>query len=106
VPASLTIDDAIPCGLIVNELISNCFKHAFPGHSGGRIDVLFHPLEEEHFELVVQDNGIGLPEEVQAASPTSMGLTLVTNLVEQLGGDLTVERDHGTLFRLRFHRGE
>jgi PAS domain S-box-containing protein len=101
-PGTLTIEEAIPCGLIVNELISNSFKHAFGEQEEGLIEIRFQTVVGSVFEVVVRDNGIGFPDGVDFTSVASMGMTLINNLVEQLEGTITIERNHGTLFRLQF----
>jgi len=103
-PGTLTVDDAVPCGLIVNELLTNCLKHAFPGERTGEVDVTFRSLDSELFEIAVRDTGVGFPEDADYTQMPSMGMTLVTSLVEQLGGMLMLERGGGTMFRLRFPR--
>ncbi|PZV07453.1 MAG: hypothetical protein DCF22_21980 [Leptolyngbya sp.] len=103
VPVLLNIDQAIPCGLIVNELISNALKYAFPGDLQGKIRIHLHTVSPNQVELTIQDNGIGLPETVDWEYAQSMGLSLVHDLViEQLEGSLTVERNPGTTFRIQF----
>ncbi|HEY9906930.1 MAG TPA: histidine kinase dimerization/phosphoacceptor domain -containing protein, partial [Thermosynechococcaceae cyanobacterium] len=103
VPVLLNIDQAIPCGLIVNEIISNALKYAFPGDRQGKIRVHLHTASPNQVELTIQDNGIGLPETVDWEYAQSMGLSLVHDLViEQLEGSLTVERYPGTTFRIQF----
>jgi PAS domain S-box-containing protein len=101
-PITLTVDDAIPCGLIVNELVSNALKHAFHDRKSGLLEVQFRAIDPKTYELVVRDDGVGFPEGVDFASLTSMGMTLVTNLTEQLEGSMVLERGNGTVFRLRF----
>jgi PAS domain S-box-containing protein len=103
-PETLTVDDAVPCGLIVNELVSNALKHAFRGRESGVLEVQFRAIDQETFELVVKDDGVGFPEGVEFSSLQSMGMTLVTNLTEQLQGKIELERGNGALFRLRFPR--
>jgi PAS domain S-box-containing protein len=103
-PETLTVDDAVPCGLIVNELVSNSLKHAFRGRESGVLEVRFSVIDKDTFELVVKDDGVGFPEGINFSSLPSMGMTLVTNLTEQLQGKMELERGSGTLFRLRFPR--
>ncbi|MBD1997791.1 AAA family ATPase [Leptolyngbya sp. FACHB-541] len=99
----LNIDQAIPCGLIVNELISNALKYAFPGDRTGEIQIYLPSPSHQQIELTIRDNGVGLPETVDWKYSQSLGLSLVHDLVvEQLEGSLTVERDHGTTFRIKF----
>jgi PAS domain S-box-containing protein len=100
--ALLVLDTAIPCGLIVNELLSNSFKYAFPGRAGGRIYLGFHPAEDKHFNIKISDDGVGFPKGMDFRKSKSMGLQLVTVLVEQLGGTIEMEAGKGTTFRIRF----
>ncbi|MDF1537209.1 MAG: PAS domain S-box protein [bacterium] len=102
-PTSMVVDTAIPCGLIVNELISNAIKHAFPGGRAGEIRVSFRKLNgEKTYELIVCDDGVGFPDGVDLYRSGSLGLKLVRILVEQLGGTLKVNNDGGVFFRIRF----
>ncbi len=102
-PILLNIDQAVPCGLIINELVSNALKYAFPGNRKGEIQIHLHTALGNQVELTIQDNGIGLPETVNWQYVQSLGLSLVHDLVvEQLEGSLTVERDGGTTFRIQF----
>jgi two-component sensor histidine kinase len=98
----LPIDTAIPCGLIINELITNALKHAFPDGRLGRITVALHQQGPDRLLLEVQDDGIGLPEDLRPAEAKSLGLHLVSILTRQLNGDLEIRRENGTLFRVRF----
>lgn len=99
---SMGIDTAIPCGLIANELISNSLIHAFPNNRKGRIGITLATCEQQAFELVVWDDGVGLPEGLDLQSAESLGLHLVYTLVEQLEGEITLDRSQGTEFRVRF----
>lgn len=101
-PVSLDLDRAIPCGLILNELISNALKHAFPEGRSGEIVVRLYASSEGMYTLVVSDNGVGLPDERGPGLTGSLGLQLVATLARQLRGRLDVERQGGTTFRLTF----
>ena len=103
-PTALALepDHAVPCGLIVNELVSNAVKHAFPNGRQGKLRVELAVAAAEQILLRVADNGIGLPESLQPAATGSMGLTLVNALTRQLGGTLEIRRGHGTEFAIRF----
>jgi PAS domain S-box-containing protein len=101
-PIMLSITKAIPCGLIVNELITNALKHAFPSTAGGSIDVALEILQNRKLQLSVSDNGIGLPAEVRFEDASTLGLELVTILAEQLGGELTIQRADPTRFSITF----
>ncbi|MDY7030322.1 MAG: histidine kinase dimerization/phosphoacceptor domain -containing protein [Thermodesulfobacteriota bacterium] len=99
----LGIDVAIPCGLIINELVSNCLKHAFPNEREGQIRIALSHIDENEFELRVWDNGIGIPEHLNFRKTESLGLQLVTGLAEtQLQGTIDFIRMNGTEFRIRF----
>jgi PAS domain S-box-containing protein len=97
------INKAIPCGLILNELVSNALKHAFPGDGSGELRIIIHETKNKEMEIVVRDNGLGLPDDVDIHQPRSMGLYLVNGLVKkQLEGQIEVRRDNGTEFRIKF----
>ena len=101
-PVQVGIDNAIPCGLILNELLTNALKHAFVGRAQGRIEVRVHRPEPGQVELFVRDDGVGFPEGREPSGMVSMGMTLVVNLVAQISGTMTLERQGGTLFTVRF----
>lgn len=98
----LSIDVAVPCGLLLNELVSNCLKHAFVGRETGQIRIALQLLDGDRLQLQIADDGVGLPRHVDMEHPETFGLHLVTLLVAQLQGSLEVEREHGTLFRIAF----
>jgi len=98
----MVADTAIPCGLIINELITNSLKHAFPGERSGTISLSFKQLKSKEYILKISDDGVGIPKEVDIYSTTSLGMQLVTVLVGQLGGTLKVKRKEGTRFTIRF----
>jgi PAS domain S-box-containing protein len=101
-PVRLPIKAAVPCGLVVNELIANAFKHAFPANGGGEIRVALTRQLGEEALLSVSDNGVGLPDHVDLESSTTLGLQLVGLLANQLNGALTTHRSQPTRFSLRF----
>ncbi|MBS1914329.1 MAG: PAS domain S-box protein [Bacteroidetes bacterium] len=98
----LEVDTAIPCGLIINELVSNVLKHAFPNESGGEVIVELGPTLPGEFLLTVRDNGVGLPEGFDWRASSSLGLKLVMDLTRQLDGKVEVHVDNGTVFRITF----
>jgi PAS domain S-box-containing protein len=98
----LSIDMAIPCGLILNELISNAMKYAFPGGRAGTVSVKVCRTDEGMVKLEVADNGVGLPPTLDIRESKSMGLQLVTTLVNQLGGTLDAVRGTGARFVISF----
>ena len=99
----LPIETAIPFGLLINEVLSNALRHAFPGDRKGEIFVAFHLGKDGELELRIGDNGIGLPEDIEMKSTTSMGLRIIGDLAEyQLKGKLYLNRDNGTEYRIAF----
>jgi PAS domain S-box-containing protein len=102
-PISLNVDNAIPLGLIVNELVSNALKHAFSGGKQGKVVIGLH-IEGSDAVLVVSDNGIGFPDGLDFANTESLGMQLVVTLVEQLEGTITLNGNQGTEFRIAFNR--
>ena len=105
-PLSLYIDMAVPCGLIVNELVSNALKHAFPDGNGGEVAIQLKAEENGRVELVVSDNGVGIPEGVDIWNSPSLGLQLVNALVNQLDGDLQFDSSQGTRFTISFSNSQ
>ena len=113
------MDIAVPLGIIINELVSNSLKYAFPGRGKGLIQIKLCRAEsgeytnnlqgsekvglnDTKFILTVRDNGIGMPESFNSESFDSLGLQLVTILVDQLNGELELNRNNGTEFTIRF----
>ena len=100
---SMGIDAAIPCGLIINELISNSLKHAFPEEKKGEIEISLSSMGEDIIEISVQDNGIGIPDDLDFRNTQSLGLHIVNLLVEDLlQEEITLDKERGTEFRIRF----
>ena len=113
----LNIETAIPCGLIINEVVSNSLKYAFPTASGrgptdeksvspddnklGEVFIGLNSYDDE-FELIIADNGIGIPEDIDFENIQTLGLQLVNMLVNQLEGSIKLERKKGTMFRIKF----
>ncbi|HDZ26160.1 MAG TPA: PAS domain S-box protein, partial [Candidatus Aminicenantes bacterium] len=98
----LAIDNAIPCGLIIHELVSNSLKHAFSGSKEGEIKIALHSINERDIELVVSDDGVGMPEDLDFRNTKSLGLHLVTILAEdQLQGEIKLGRNKGTEFQIK-----
>lgn len=99
---SLDLDRAIPCGLILNEAFSNALKHAFPDHRSGEILIRLESAPQNRVRLTIRDNGVGLPESYDLSHTESLGLTLIDSLVDQLDGQLEIERAGGTTFVITF----
>jgi PAS domain S-box-containing protein len=98
----LPLHTAIPCGLILNELITNALKYAFPAGRPGEIRIAFHPDPADGFILLIADNGIGLPKDLDFRNTESLGLRLVATLTEQLKGAIELLPGPGTAFRITF----
>ena len=98
---TLDMDTLIPCGLIINELVSNAFKHAFDGLDEGAIDVDFI-RDGRQITLSVSDTGIGIPRELDIKNSGTLGMKLVNALVSQLEGELSMESNDGTVFTIVF----
>ncbi len=98
----LDINKAIPCGLILNELVSNSLKHAFPNNKTGEICVKLFVSKQKKNRLIVSDNGIGLPSTVDFREPETLGLQLVNDLVRQIDGTLRLEQTSGTVVNITF----
>lgn len=98
----LDLERTIPCGLMVNELVTNAFKHAFPGEQCGEIVIELAESDDGQIIFGVADNGIGLPSDDELASHTSLGLQLVPLFADQLHGAVLIDRAGGTRFSVRF----
>jgi PAS domain S-box-containing protein len=102
----LGIDSGIPCGLIINELVTNCLKHAFPDGGKGEMKISLRSIGEDMIELLISDNGIGIPKDLDFENTQSLGLYLVKMLAEnQLQGEIHLDRSKGTEFKIKF-KGE
>ncbi len=97
---SLSIDTAISLGLIINELLSNAFKYAFPNGASGEIKLSYKSFNGNSSTLVISDNGIGFPINIDFKQTESLGLQLVNTLVEQLEGNIELHRNDGTQFTI------
>lgn len=100
----LPLDAVIPCGLIINELVSNALKYAFPDGRSGEVSILFFKLDANQYTLVVQDNGVGVPETVDFQTAKSLGLRLVHAFSRKLRGTLELDRSSGSTFKITFSR--
>ena len=103
-PIWIEVRNAVPCGLLVNELLSNSLKYAFPGDQGGEVTIALRATSAGQMVLIVRDTGIGFPAHMDFRHTDSLGLQLVCLLTEQLGGTIELERASGTQWTLRFPR--
>jgi two-component sensor histidine kinase len=102
-PLIMTADLAIPCGLILNELISNAFKHGFPNGASGEITVTLRSGTGGICTLCVQDTGVGIPADLDVNTNKSLGLRLVRSLTQQIRGSFElIRREPGTSAHLQF----
>ena len=108
-PLPLSMDCAVPCGLMINELVSNAFKYAFPDQRPGQLTVRLAADTTDtttdqtpYVTLTVADNGVGLPAHVSVNDATTLGLQLVSDFVAQLHGTLQIDSTHGTSVQVRF----
>jgi PAS domain S-box-containing protein len=99
---NINLDMAIPCGLIINELVTNSLKYAYVGRETGKLSLSLHHHDDHTFSLTVHDDGVGLPVDFEARSKASLGMQLVGVLVHQLGGEMTTGNDAGAQFTIVF----
>jgi two-component sensor histidine kinase len=99
----LNLDQAIPCGLIINELVSNALKYAFKGRKKGRLSIYLHE-EDNEIVIAIKDDGVGLPKDFAFEKNNSLGIQLVYALIDQLDATVKVNQAEGTEFLIRFHR--
>ena len=101
---SLGIDTSIPCGLIINELVSNSLKYAFPENKGGDVEIIIHKISSGEIEFIFSDNGIGLPDMFDFKNSSGFGFRIIVDLVEfKLMGEIKQIQDKGTKFQIRFN---
>jgi len=99
----LDIAQAVPLGLIINEAVTNAMKYAFPDGGLGTISMLLKHINNGQNELIISDNGIGLPEDFDIeAQHDSLGLNLIRGLTDQINGELDIKSDNGTFLRITF----
>jgi two-component sensor histidine kinase len=100
--AYLPIDIAIPCGLIINELISNSFKYAFKNSDKGTIGIYFNLLNDDKYQLTVFDDGTGIAKDLDITKTKSLGMKIIHKLVKQIDGELETDFSNGTKFIIKF----
>jgi two-component sensor histidine kinase len=102
----LGLDTALPCGLIITELVTNALKYAFPGRPEGIIYVSLGTTSEGNYQMVVWDNGIGMSKDFDISKATSLGMRLVKMLTDQLNGKLEVDLSQGTRIMVTFRESQ
>ncbi len=105
-PVQVDLDQAIPCGLIVNEMLTNSLKHGFAEGQDGEVRLVLRPEADEHVHLEVSDSGVGLPADFEARRGRSLGMQLITDLARQLGGRLDIGAGPGAHFVVVFSRAK
>jgi len=103
---SLNLDTAIPCGLIINELISNALKYAFKNRDKGELTVSLKKIKNSKIKLVITDDGVGFPEHIDYQNTESLGLQLVVTLVGQIKGEIQLDTKKGTKFTIVFENSK
>jgi PAS domain S-box-containing protein len=100
----LCMDQAVPCGLLIDEILSNAFRHAFPPEfpGPGTISVRFAVLDDDRLEIRVSDDGVGLPDEVEPGEGGRLGMALIPVLARQIGAELSLLRGQGATYVVRF----
>ena len=102
----LSVETAVPLGLIINELVSNAYKHAFADGRSGQITIRLQMLSNHQIRLIVQDNGVGLPANIDFQNSPTLGLTIIMTLVDQLQGAIHLDTQNGLRFELTFLHNE
>lgn len=100
--SQLNVDTAVPCGMIVNELVTNSLKYAYPDNRRGNINIHLHPIEDSQFLLIIEDDGVGIRKDIDIAHHDSLGMQLVQILAQQLNGKVDMEIGQGTRFIVTF----
>ncbi|WP_445664724.1 sensor histidine kinase [Fodinibius sp. AD559] len=100
---NLNLNQAVPCGVIINELVTNEYKHAFPDHQDGRIEISGYK-KDSNVTFMIKDSGRGLPDDFSIDEQSSLGFTLVNTLIDQLGGTLNIQSDDGATFIFSFEQ--
>ena len=99
---NLDIDNLLPCGLLMNEILTNSFKHAFDRHNNPEINITMKKVEDGNVSLSISDNGIGLPEGFDISNPAGLGHKLVKPLIEQIEGTIECNVNNGTTLKFIF----
>jgi len=103
----IKIDFAVPCGLIINELVTNSFKYAFPDGRQGKIQISVKSNDNNMIQLSISDDGVGIPKDMDIRNTKTLGLELVTSLAEgQLHGEIILNREKGTEFQINFRNAK
>jgi two-component sensor histidine kinase len=99
------METVIPLGIILTEVVLNALQHGFPEGREGTITISLLATGDQGFELIVKDNGVGIPEDFDLANPKSFGLRLVNVFARQMNGTVQINNSGGTEFRVQFREG-
>ncbi|MBT5419551.1 MAG: histidine kinase, partial [Candidatus Cloacimonetes bacterium] len=100
----LNINTAIPCGLLINEIVTNSIKHGFNGNKKGEIIINMKEGKDNYFHLEISNNGEGLPDGIDYTNPESTGMELIRILILQLSADADLVKENGVLYKLKFKK--
>ena len=101
---TLPIDKAIPCGLLLNEIVTNALKHAFPENRNGNLQIIMRSLDDKWCEIIVKDDGIGTPKKTfNIKKPKSLGLKLINMMTKQVDGTIEIVSKKGTEFKIKLN---
>jgi two-component sensor histidine kinase len=98
----LSIDLGVPCGLIINEIVSNSMKYAFANKPDGIVYISLKKLKNKNLELIISDNGIGVSNDLNIEESETLGLQIVSALVSQIDGEIEIDNSNGTKFTIIF----
>lgn len=101
-PIELSLDMSIPCALIINEILSNALKYAFPDKRKGKIEVIFSALGKKRYRLIIQDDGIGMHDVRDQNAPQTLGMMIIDSFVKQIEGEMKVDSGKGTRYEITF----
>ena len=101
-PLEMDVSQAVPLGLILNEAITNSIKYAFPDKRNGIISILLLADGPDHYLLTISDNGIGMPVHEKDKKPSSLGMSLMAGLSEDIDGKFSIENNNGTVIKISF----
>ncbi|MBC8184672.1 PAS domain S-box protein [candidate division KSB1 bacterium] len=100
---TMSIDKAIPCGLLINEIVTNALKHAFPENRKGNLRIIMSSLENRNCEIIVKDDGIGIPKNFDIEKTKTLGLKLINMMTKQISGTIEIISKNGTEFRIKLN---
>jgi two-component sensor histidine kinase len=104
---TLSVDSATSCGMIIMELVTNSLKYAFPEEQNPQIEIIINELDKDKIQLIVSDNGVGFPENIDFKTTSSLGMQIIMSLVDQNEGGIILNREtNGTCFEISIYKFE